>query len=104
MLAIYFLYYNFCRVHQTWRVTPAIEAGISDHVWTIEKMVKLLMGDRFFAACFKLHRNQFGTALYTDFYLGNVEKAVLNGRLPGGDSLYIRRLEVYVLSSRSRRK
>jgi hypothetical protein len=45
MLAIYFLYYNFCRVHQTWRVTPAIEAGISDHVWTIEKMVKLLMGD-----------------------------------------------------------
>jgi IS1 family transposase len=42
MLAIYFLYYNFCRVHQTLRVTPAMEAGISNHVWTIEEMVKLL--------------------------------------------------------------
>ena len=44
MLAIYFLYYNFCRVHQTLRVTPAMEAGISNHVWTIEEMVKLLDG------------------------------------------------------------
>ena len=42
MLAIYFLYYNFCRVHQTLRVTPAMEAGIANHVWTIEEMVKLL--------------------------------------------------------------
>jgi len=42
MLAIYFLYYNFCRVHQTLRVTPAMEAGIASHVWTIEKMVTLL--------------------------------------------------------------
>jgi hypothetical protein len=42
MLAIYFLYYNFCRVHQTLRVTPAMEAGLSNHVWTIEEMVKLL--------------------------------------------------------------
>jgi hypothetical protein len=32
MLAIYFLHYNFCRVHQTLRVTPAMEAGISNHV------------------------------------------------------------------------
>ncbi len=44
MLAIYFMYYNFCRVHQTLRVTPAMEAGISNHVWTIEEMVKLLDG------------------------------------------------------------
>jgi hypothetical protein len=44
MLAIYFLYYNFCRVHQTLRVTPAMEAGLSDHIWTIEEMVKLLDG------------------------------------------------------------
>ena len=42
MLAIYFLYYNFIRVHQTLRVTPAMEAGISNHVWTIEEMVKML--------------------------------------------------------------
>lgn len=42
MLAIYFLYYNFCRVHKTLRVTPAMEAGISDHIWTVEELVKLM--------------------------------------------------------------
>jgi hypothetical protein len=30
MVAIYHTYYNFCRVHQTLRVTPAMEAGIAD--------------------------------------------------------------------------
>ena len=34
MVALYFMYYNFGRVHQTLRVTPAMEAGIADHVWT----------------------------------------------------------------------
>ena len=33
--------YNFCRVHQTVRVTPAMEAGLADHIWTIEDLVKL---------------------------------------------------------------
>jgi len=42
MLAIYFLYYNFCRVHQTLRVTPAMEAGLSDHIWNVEELVKLM--------------------------------------------------------------
>jgi IS1 family transposase len=42
MLAIYFLYYNFCRIHQTLRVTPAMEAGISNHVWSIQEIVGLL--------------------------------------------------------------
>ncbi len=41
-LALYFMYYNFCRVHQTLRVTPAMEASVSDHVWTVEEMVGLL--------------------------------------------------------------
>jgi IS1 family transposase len=41
-IALYFLYYNFARVHQTLRVTPAMEAGVSDHVWTIEEIVGLL--------------------------------------------------------------
>jgi IS1 family transposase len=41
-VAIWFTYYNFCRVHSTLRVTPAMEAGISDHVWTIEEMCELL--------------------------------------------------------------
>jgi hypothetical protein len=36
------MFYNFCRVHQTLRVTPAMETGISDHVWEIEEIVALL--------------------------------------------------------------
>jgi IS1 family transposase len=38
-LAIHYMHYNFCRVHKTLRVTPAMEAGIADHVWTIEEML-----------------------------------------------------------------
>lgn len=41
-VALHFMHYNFCRVHQTLRVTPAMEAGIADHVWTIEEVVGLL--------------------------------------------------------------
>lgn len=37
-----FMHYNFCRIHQTLRVTPAMEAGVADHVWNIEEMVDLL--------------------------------------------------------------
>jgi transposase-like protein/IS1 family transposase len=33
--ALWFAYYNFCRIHQTLRVTPAMEAGITDHIWTL---------------------------------------------------------------------
>ena len=42
MVALYFMYYNLARIHQTLRVTPAMEAGISDHVWSIEEIVALL--------------------------------------------------------------
>jgi len=38
-VAIHYMHYNFCRVHQTLRVTPAMEAGLTDHVWTIEEML-----------------------------------------------------------------
>jgi IS1 family transposase len=41
-VALYFMHYNFCRVHQTLRVTPAMEAGIVDHVWTIEELVAIM--------------------------------------------------------------
>ena len=41
-VALWFMYYNFCRVHQTLRVTPAMEAGISDHVWSVEELCCLL--------------------------------------------------------------
>jgi hypothetical protein len=41
-IALHYMHYNFCRVHQTLRVTPAMEAGIADHVWEIEELVGLL--------------------------------------------------------------
>jgi IS1 family transposase len=43
MVALYFMHYNFCRVHKTLRVTPAMEAGLADHVWTIEELLELLV-------------------------------------------------------------
>jgi hypothetical protein len=42
MVDLYFMHYNFCRIHKTLRVTPAMEAGIADHVWSIEELVSLL--------------------------------------------------------------
>lgn len=41
-VALHYMYYNFCRVHQTLRVTPAMEAGIADHVWSIQEVVALM--------------------------------------------------------------
>ncbi len=41
-VALHFMHYNFCRVHSTLRVTPAMEAGLSDHVWTLEELVELV--------------------------------------------------------------
>lgn len=38
-LALHFAYYDFCRVHSTIRVTPAMEAGITDHVWTLAELL-----------------------------------------------------------------
>ena len=40
-LSLYFAYYNFGRVHQTLRVTPAMQAGLTDHVWTLEELAAL---------------------------------------------------------------
>jgi hypothetical protein len=40
-VALYFAYYNFCRVRQTFRVSPAMEAGVADHVWSVEELVHL---------------------------------------------------------------
>lgn len=41
-VAIHFMHYNFCRVHKTLRVTPAMEAGLADHVWELDELVGLL--------------------------------------------------------------
>ncbi|MGA2868490.1 MAG: IS1 family transposase [Verrucomicrobiota bacterium] len=40
-LALYFMNYNFCRIHQTLRVTPAMEAGLTDHVWSAAELAAL---------------------------------------------------------------
>jgi hypothetical protein len=36
------MWYNFAKIHQTLRVTPAMEAGVTGHVWTAEEIVSLL--------------------------------------------------------------
>ena len=41
-VALHYMHYNFCRVHRTLRVTPAMEAGLADHVWGINEIVGLL--------------------------------------------------------------
>jgi IS1 family transposase len=41
-IALHYMHYNFCRIHQTLRVTPAMQAGISDRVWSIEQLIGLL--------------------------------------------------------------
>lgn len=38
-IALHFAYYNFCKIHGSLRVTPAMEAGITDHIWTISELV-----------------------------------------------------------------
>lgn len=40
-VALHFMYYNFGRIHKTLRVTPAMEAGIADHVWSLEEIASL---------------------------------------------------------------
>lgn len=42
MVSLFLMFYNFARVHQTLCVTPAMQAGVSDHVWSIEEIVALL--------------------------------------------------------------
>ncbi len=38
-ISLYFMFYNFCKIHKTLRVTPAMEAGITDHVWDLEEVI-----------------------------------------------------------------
>ena len=41
-IAMHFMHYNFARIHQTLRVTPAMAAGVTDHVWEIGEIVGLM--------------------------------------------------------------
>lgn len=38
-IALYFVFYNFCRIHKSLRVTPAMEAGIADRVWSFDDIL-----------------------------------------------------------------
>jgi hypothetical protein len=42
MMAIYFMHYNFVRIHQTLKITPAMAAGVTDKLWKMTNMVKVL--------------------------------------------------------------
>ena len=44
-IALHFMYYNYCKIHKTLRVTPAMAAGIEKHLWTIEDLARLLESD-----------------------------------------------------------
>ena len=41
MVAIHFMHYNFARIHRTLRITPAMAAGLSDHIWSLEDIALL---------------------------------------------------------------
>lgn len=40
-VALHFMFYNFGRIQKTLRVTPAMAAGVTDHVWTLEEIARL---------------------------------------------------------------
>lgn len=41
-VSLHFMHYNFCRVHKTLGTTPAVAAGVTDHVWTLHELIGLL--------------------------------------------------------------
>jgi hypothetical protein len=41
-VSLHFMHYNFCRIHQSLRVTPAMAAGVTDHVWELEEIIALI--------------------------------------------------------------
>jgi hypothetical protein len=40
-LALHFAWYNFCRIHSTLRVTPAMAGNVSDHVWDVQELIAI---------------------------------------------------------------
>ena len=43
--SLFVMHYNFCKIHNTLRVTPAMEAGVFDHIWDVSELVSLLVED-----------------------------------------------------------
>lgn len=44
-ISLHMAYYNFCRVHETLRVTPAMQAGLTDHVWSVAELLRVALGE-----------------------------------------------------------
>jgi hypothetical protein len=42
MMAIYFMHYNFVRIHQTLKITPAMATGVTDRLWEVDDIVRIL--------------------------------------------------------------
>ncbi|HLZ40140.1 MAG TPA: IS1 family transposase [Candidatus Sulfotelmatobacter sp.] len=60
-VSLHYMFYNFCRIHQTLKVTPAMEAGLTDHVWGIEEICALLPKPTVSAS--KIEKNLLAKAL-----------------------------------------
>jgi IS1 family transposase len=41
-VALHYMHYNFCRIHKTLRITPAMAAGVTDHVWSVADIVSMI--------------------------------------------------------------
>ena len=41
-ISLHYMYYNFARIHKSLRVTPTMEAGVSDHIWSFEEIAGLV--------------------------------------------------------------
>lgn len=42
VVALHYMHYNFCRIHQSLRITPAMAAALTDHVWAVEDLIALI--------------------------------------------------------------
>jgi len=62
-IALYFMYYNFGRIHQTLRVTPAMEAGLADRIMTIEEICGLVQPQKAIASAKATERTMMLKAL-----------------------------------------
>jgi IS1 family transposase len=45
-ISLHMAFYNFCRVHETLRVTPAMQSGLTDHVWSVDELLRVALGEK----------------------------------------------------------
>lgn len=57
-ISLYVTHYNFCRIHETLRITPAMQLGITDHVWSVEELVQSALSGEIKAQIFAI-KNRF---------------------------------------------